>query len=294
MAGTENRWIATSSTDWSVGANWSRGAPPVDDDDVIVGADVADILSGFPDNDAAPAVNSFHRHKNSTSAIGTSASPMCLATVVAPDPVNPFDPTGKVIVEGLSSFYYINGSGGGGGQTTDLLYVDAASSATIAEVDGAINSLLLLKGRITGLTNLGVGTINIGSRENPATDVHFTRETTLSTVRILQYGGTVINTGSAWTAALYISGGTFEHGANAGNLAEILQGGGSVTHNAQENVSKAYILAGILDMSLDPREKTISTLWVFPGAVFKPNAHITITEGGSVFPITPIAPGAGF
>lgn len=289
MAGTENRWTSTSSTDWGTGGNWSRAAPPVDDDDVVVGIDVADILGGFPNDAAAPAVNSFHRHKNSTSTIGSSGTPMRLATVTATSPINSLDPTGKVIVQGSGDFFYINGVGGAA-QTTDKMYIDTAAHDTAVEVDGAISRFHLLKGRVVGLANFQAASIAVGFRINPNTDAHLTLQGSLIIAGVSQSAGTIINTGSATITDLGISGGTFDHGTNAGILNDLRQTAGLLIHRAATDTALAFLQGGICDYSQDPREKAITFLQVFPGAAFLPNAHITISQGGSIFPLTPIIP----
>lgn len=292
-AGDENRWTSTSSTDWGTGANWSLTTPPVDDENVVVGADVADILGGFASDAAAPAVRSFHRHKNSTSVIGTSDDPLVLATQAATNPVNPFDPTGKVIVEGPGGFFYINGAGGAA-QTTDLLYIDTDTQDTAIEVDGAIDRLHCIKGRITGLSNFDPATVLVAHRTQPATDVHLTLQGSAGIAFLQQQGGTVINTGAATVSVLLVAGGTFDHGKNAGILSTILQTAGTITHRAATTVVSATVTGGTLDCSQDERAKTILLLAVFPGATFLQNAYVTIEEGGSVFPLTPIIPGSLF
>lgn len=293
MPPVQNRWISTSSTDWGTGANWERAAPPVDDDDVVVGADVADILGGFPDDANAPAVNSFHRHHNSTSVIGSSGTPMCLATVAATLPINSLDPTGKVIVQGPGGFFYVNGVGGAA-QTTDLMFIDTDTQDIAIEVNGAIDRLNLLKGRVTALSGFDPTSVVVASRTQPTSDAHLTLQGSASIGVLSQQGGTVINTGSATFPFLNVASGTFDHGANAGSIQIIVQAGGTIIHRAATQTTAAWVLGGTLDMSQDPREKTILLLQVLPGAKFLPNAHIRIEEGGSVYPFTPIAPGAGF
>lgn len=288
----ENRWISTDTTIWGPGGgNWSLGHKPLAGEDVVVGPDTADILSGFDEDNAAVAVNSFHRHKLYTGNIGTSSDPLVLATLATTDPVNSLDPKGKVIVQGPGAFYYTNGTGASGTQTTDTVYIDTDEQSTAIEVDGEISHLNLLKGRVTALSNFDPGTIIVAYRTNPATDVHLTLQGSAAIGAILQQGGKVINTGSANVIMLDVANGTFDHGASAGATSAITQSGGTIIHRAATSVGLAKIVGGTLDMSQDPREKTISLLFVFPGATFLPNAHITISQGGTVFPFTPIKPG---
>lgn len=293
-AGDENRWISTSSTDYATVGNWSQNSLPVDDENIVVGSEAtADILDNMPSDAAAVAVRSFHRHKDSTINIGTSDSPLAMATQTATTPVDPFDPTGKVIVQGPGAFYYINGVGGAA-QETDLMYIDTDTQDTAIEVDGAISRLNCIKGRITGLSNFDPATVVVAYRTNPATDVHLTLQGSAQIGAFLQQGGTVVNTGSATVALLDVANGTFNHGKNAGIVQAISQTGGTIVHLAATDLGLTKILGGTLDCSQDPRKKSIALLLVLPGAKFLPNAHITITEGGSIFPLTPIIPGAGF
>lgn len=287
----ENRWISTSSTVYSTGANWSLGAKPGASDDVVVGAGTADILEGFDANGQTFGVNSFHRHHNSTSQVGTSANPLRLATVSATSPLNPFDPAGKVIVQGPREFYYVNNSWA----STVGLYIDTDTQDIEIEVNGAIDGLYCLKGRITALSAAVLGLVDVGWRTSPATDVLLTIQAGPGEVFSLnQAGGTVINTGGAPVVDLAVSSGTFDHGENAGAITKLIQTGGLVIHRSAAATTNAFILGGTCDYSQDEREKTINLLRVYPGATFKQNPYVTIAAGGSVFPVTPIIPGAGF
>jgi hypothetical protein len=278
----ENRWISTGSTVYSVGVNWSLGAKPASGDDVVVGAGTADILTGFDVDGLTFDVRSFHRHPDYTGNIGSPGDPLVLATETADVPVDPSSSQGKVIVQGPGDFYYSNNSWGG----TDGLYVDADAQDAAIEANGFILRLYCLKGRIKVLSGAAVGSIEVGWRANPATDVHLTLQVPPGEVfSINQAGGTVINTGAAPVTFLAISGGTFDHGINGGQITSLVQTGGLMIHRSAASTTSASILGGTCDYSQDVRAKLINKLRVYPGATFKPNAHVTVNVGGSILPI---------
>lgn len=289
----ENRWISTSSTVYSVGANWSLGAKPAPNDDVVVGAGTASMLSGFDADGAAIAVRSFHRHPLYTGNTGTSGDPLVLATGGADAPYDTLSSAGKVIVQGPGEFYYVNGTGGIG-QTTNAIYIDTDTQDTAIELAGTIVNLFALKGRIVGLSTFGSTLMAIAYRNNPATDVHFTMQQTGGTFSMEQAGGTVINTGTAAIANLTLNNGTFDHGTNGGAITSLRQTGGLLIHRSAATTTQLFVHGGTADYSQDPRAKTISNLRLFPFAVFMPNAHTTITAGGELTPITVLSPGRSF
>lgn len=286
----ENIWTngATNGL-WNDGANWSLGTSPADGEDIVLnGTATASITGGFETDALAKIVRSFHRHPNYTGSVGTSGDPLVLATQARDDNQSPFSSKGKVIVQGPGGFYYVNGGSGTGEITADL-YIDTDTQDTAIEVNGAIDRLYLLKGRVTALSSYVPQIIDVGWRTNPATDVHLTLQHSQVT-SLFQSGGTVLNTGSASMTAVFISGGTFDHGVNTSGITQIVQTGGLVIHRSATTTGNVIVLGGVCDYSQDARAKTVTLLRVHPGAEFKQNANITITGGGTILPITDIVP----
>lgn len=293
----ENIWTdGVANGLWNDGDNWSLTTKPADGEDIVLnGTATGSITGGFEDFDSAdlPIVRSFHRHPNYTGSVGTSGDPLTLATVSRSNNQSPYSSQGKVIVQGPGGFYYKNGSHGTG-ETTAALYIDTDTQDAAVELTGAIDSLYCIKGRIVGLSGIALGVLDIGWRTNPATDVYMTMQSTAELWSVSQAGGTLINTGTIGLGTVFISGGTFDHGINGGAIGELKQTGGLVIHRSTATTTNLFVLGGVCDYSQDARAKTVTLLRVYPGAVFKQNANITITQGGSIEPLTPIAPGAGF
>lgn len=283
----QNLWTSTDSTVYSVPGNWSLNHKPEAGDDVVLREGTADILSGFDADGQAFGVRSFHRHPLYTGNVGTSGAPLVLTTQAQDANQSPFSSKGKVIVQGPGEFYYSNNSWG----ATAALYVDTDTQDTAIELNGAIDALYCLKGRIICLSGIALGFLDIGWRTNPATDVHCTMQSTVEVWSFNQSGGELINTGTVAIVNGRISSGLFDHGPNGGTISTLIQSGGTVIHRSAAITSNLSILAGVCDYSQDPRAKTVSQLRVHPGAVWKQNANITITRGGTIEPITDIAPG---
>lgn len=281
----ENRWISTSSTVYSTGANWSLGAKPGAGDDVVVGAGTADILSGFDANGQTFGVRSFHRHRDYTGNIGTSAAPLVLATEAPDIPMNPQSSKGKVIVRGPGEFYYASNTW----STTAAMFIDTDTQDTAIEVNGVIDRFNCIKGRIVGLSNFVPGTVRVAYRTNPASDVHLTLQGSQA-MSLLQIGGEVLQTGTSSFGTLNIAAGKCQHGTSGGGITALTQTGGTFIHLATTTTIEAFILGGVCDYSQDVRAKTVTNLTAFPGAKFLQNANITVTNGGTVLPITDIEP----
>ena len=68
--------------------------------------------------------------------------------------------------------------------------------------------------------------------------------------------------------------------------------GGRVEYNGTGTLSLGIISSGILDMSQDSREKTISTLIVLPAGMFITHDDVTVTSYNDFRPLIPITQGS--
>ena len=293
MAGTENLWTnVTEDNQWDTDANWSRGAAPVDDDDVVLNATAqGSITGGFVAATGVDLIlNSFVRMPDYTGDVGTSGSPCRFATVNDTSPINPLDPTGKAIIQGPGKFFFETADGVGTNEDVDYMYVDTDNQSDVIELSGAIDNLHVIKGRVTGLAAFVPINVAVTYRDNPNSDAVLTLQNTASIGALFVNAGNAKNEGSGSTGPIYIAGGNYLHGKAAGSVTAIFLGGGTCVYNSAAPLASAVIQGGTLDMSKDGRAKTINFLLVATGGVYLDGPHVTITHGGSILPLTDIIP----
>lgn len=282
VANENNVWDNSDSDgDYSNLNNWSLGHVPLITENVIFNRTaVGSVITGFAQG--AVNLNSFTVHPGYTGDIGMSGSPLVISTVDDDTGV-----TGNVVHQGPGGFYLLAGANG-----IEFLYIDTDEQTTEIELDGVIDQLILIKGRIVALTSFDGASIWISYRNNPTSDVNFTLQSTAALADLILNGGTVLYDGTTTTSFLKMSGGRLIQGINGGSFSQLIQTGGYIEYNGTGTINIAAVLGGTLDLSQDGRPKTITLLSVFPGAKFIPNANTTITNNtqGSILPIVPIIP----
>ena len=277
-------WVGNDTPgDLSVAANWSPAAVIADDDDVVFNAtsNQSDITAGL-DSHSGIEVESLHVHPTFTGKMGTSGSPLKLATTAS----------GRIIYQGNAGFFYENKRPVA--EQTYRLFIDTDNLDDVVEISGVIDDVVVIKGRVTGLVGWSGNELHVSFRNNPFNDAQFTLESSGGIPTVYQNGGIVTHTG-ATVLALNISSGVFTQSTAAGGMPNVTQTGGTVVYKSGTSMTTLRLLGGIFDMSQDGRAKTISNLSVAPGAIFRPNANTTIGSGslntnGSILPITDTTP----
>ena len=269
---------------WDDNANWDPANTPVDGDDVVLNRTSSiSVTSGL--NQSGIDLNSLTVHSGYTGDIGASGGPLIINTALDDTGV-----IGNIIKQGPGAFYIEAGAGGTG--KIEFLYIDTDEQSTEIEIDGVINNVSLIKGRVAALAGFDGKFVWVSYRNNPTSDVHFTLQSTAALNDLVLNGGTILYDGTTITAIVKMSGGRIIQGINAGKFSGIIQSGGYIEYNGTGTISVATLLGGTLDLSQDGRPKTVSLLSVFPGAKFLPNANTTIVNNtqGSILPIVPIIP----
>jgi len=279
-----NIWLGADGN-WNNVANWSLGAVPVDTNDVIFNRTSSTSVTSNQDAPDGVDLNSLTVHPLYTGDIGTSAAPLIIDT--ASDPTGA---VGNIVKQGPGAFFIKAGPLGEG--NIEFLYIDTDEQAAEIEVDGVINNLIVIKGRVVALSNFDGTNIWVSYRNNPPADAHLTVESTIAITRCAMNGGTVLHNGTSTIANTYIAAGRVIQGLNAGGVGNLAMTGGLLEYNSTDVLVFAYVMGGTLDLSRDGRAKTITELVVFPGGKFLPNANTTITNNaqGSILPIVPIIP----
>ncbi len=287
-----NIWTNAAAPDqeWLTAGNWTLGVPVDDDDVVLNGTAVGSVAcTGGPSTATGAKLNSFTRMSQYTGDVGTSAAPLRFSTVDATsDPINPLDVTGKAIVAGPGKFYFENADGGAGDEV-DFMYIDTDNQSDVIELSGKIDNLTIIKGRVTALSGAVLANVFVTYRVNPNSDAVLTLENTALMASLGMNGGRVTKT-TGESLAVTVSAGKCVYGISAGQATKIIVDGGVLVWNAATILGDATVTGGVLDLSQDGREKIISRLEVFPGAVYLDGPNVTILEGGSILPLTDIIP----
>ncbi len=290
-----NIWTngAAPDQEWLTAGNWALAHAPLATEDVVLNGTATGSITcnGGPSTAAGVELNSFTRMAQYTGDVGTSAFPLRFSTVdatIPPAEINPLDAKGKAIIFGPGKFFFENADGGVGNEV-DYMYIDTDNQSDIIELTGQIDNLTLVKGRVTGLVGLDVDSLFVTYRTNPISDsVVLLQNTALMTA--LSIGGGKVTKTAGQVIFVTMLGGQYLHDSTAGQFSTLVLGGGKLTFNPAASIGFAGVLGGTLDMSQDGRDKTISLLLVQPGAVYLSGPHVTITNGGSILPLTDIIP----
>jgi hypothetical protein len=255
-----------ASNDWSVAGNWDGGVPLATENVIFDGErSTADVTAGL--DQSAVDIGSLIIHKNYTGKIGVDGS-------------TPLQISADKIVQMGGQLFVKDGTG-----TIDHIYVEVdrrSDGATTTEIDGdTVTRLTCIKGNIKVLTGIGtIANLEVSYRNSQASDVNLEYQATGDTItNLYMNGGTVDVIGTV--TSLFVEGGRYVHNQGAGGaVASMYITDGNVIYNDAATITLAVVMGGVLDLSQDTREKTITTLRVFPkGKAIVPSDTVTITNG---------------
>lgn len=246
-----NVWVGTATDqDWNTVANWSLGAVPVNNDDVVFNGEGADGNEDCTANcDPAIVLDSLTVGPDYIGTIGNPAAGLKLS------------PTS------IGNFYYE--------ATGDALcYMDTTITTAIIrntgtaadpfELDGVITDLVILRGDVDLVAGANVARLFVSYLRNRSTDVDLTipAGVFLNTVTV---NGSQTTTSSGM-GVLYIYGG--EVTLEAGDLGQLDIANGTLNYNADGNLYTlgiANIYGGALRATDDPLPKVITAMTVWTG-----------------------------
>jgi hypothetical protein len=286
----QKTWIGTNSGNvgtWSVAANWQDAggttstAIPATGDDVFIENSSQDISSGLAQSGVT--LSSLNIAQSYTGKVGTTSAYLAISATTTN--------IGLQADGGTSQ-----GSGRikldfGSNQTTCNVFNTGASPAdtnmqcVIVKGTHASNALYVTRG-IVGVATATSGeaatmaTVDVGSSSAGGGNVVLGAGCTLTTVNV--GAGTLTNMGAAGTT-LNVNGSNATYSCfGSGAHTTINCDAGQVKYQSSGTITTANI-TGTLDLTADPRGKTITTLHVYKGATLKlfngtPLAH-TLTNG---------------
>lgn len=193
---------------------------------------------------------------------------------------NPFIASAtEVLYEGTKGFHYKDG-----GSETDLLTVNARSLTKCTlqgNAGGAkITEVRIAAGQVDAL-NLDATTVYISQVDGATTVAHWNISSGTITNLRMNRGELILEV----SATLVFMGGGVARLTRAGDgtVSTLNLLGGHWIYNSNGTLNNAYILGGFLDYSQDERAKTISNLWVWPGAKASIPDWVTVTAGGHIY-----------
>lgn len=251
-----------NASDWSTAANWSSGSKPIDDDDAIVpntlGANVT--MSG---DETGIDLDLLKVQRGFTKTFGTSAAPLQFAADL-------------IKVFGSSGFYFECSDTGTPNQTTDEIRLQMPDANTPVELGtdsaatlGDFARIICQRGLITLKGNISftaTAQVEVGYMNDPAGDVRLIIASGADTLPNLRMNGGKVKSDGPITTA-HVCGGTLTQDTAAVTTAYVYRGG-RLELNGSGTVATTVIVyaGGWLDLLKTSFQKTITTLYLFPGA----------------------------
>jgi hypothetical protein len=282
-------WTGATSTDPSVTTNWSTGAVPVTGDTVYIEANPSGTDVNIAASSALSGVTlaALYISASYRGTIGTAASPPTYLQICA-----------TLLVIGYGS-----------GQGSPFIALNLGSVQTLALIESSASSsslstagpICLIGTHASNVLNITGGTVSVAAN---ATEV--------ATFATINNGGnlllgvgctltTINNFGGKLTTQSAVTTMNVTAGAVttlAGAVTTITASGGSLTINSTGTITTLNIEGATVDMTGDPRSKTITTVNGYAGSLNLNNGvknSITLTNGiatfgaPGVFTVTPWA-----
>ena len=279
-------WIGTTTAgDWSVAANWSGAAVPVDGDDVYLENSAVSVTAGL--DQSAIALASLTIAQSYTGSIGTAAAYLQIGSVLTNigqyfgisrpvgSPMIKLDLNDDVPTAGTINVYDSGSSSDSNVPTIRLLVNHATTVLNVYKGSVGVAP-------ITGETST-IGYINVSYTTNVASDANVYVGSGVTLAALECFGGkTILNCASLsatiWAGTLTTNG--------TGAIGTINVWGGTVTSNSSGTITAANIKSpGFLDMTKSVTSRTITTLKRDNGGKFSYEiGDVTLTNG-----IAPIA-----
>lgn len=280
--------VSAGPNDWSTAANWSGGAVPVNDDDIIVENSDVSIFYGL--NQTGITADSLTIEQDFTGVLGLPRNNAAgyaeyrnQYLVIDPDAIT---------------------IGGGEGVGSGRIKIDTEAVQTVLTIlnfgealeDGlgaivwkgthASNAISITKGNLSiapfGAEVATVLTLKIGYHDNPDGDAVVRSGSGVTLGTITKNGGqlTCDNTTAAITALTQTAGETTIHGVtNAVTALNVY--GGRVYYSTAGTLTAVVVTAGaVLDFSRDMRAKTVTAIQVYGlDTISDPAAIVTWSSG---------------
>ena len=247
------RWLGTSSTSWSTGANWSTGSAP-GASDIAVFSSTNDIVTGTP---PATSIAGLRVTEGFTGTIGTSSSPMNIAAT-------------EVVINCPNGAVYITG---------------ASTTMNVIACGGATPGLKLTNSTVSELRVSGVvGSIEFVGTGGPSAvymfDSPFATLTVPSTASnhqtIVMNSGTVV-TENGVTHGVTVEGGTLTINGDQ-TVNTITQSAGVVNYNSSGTLTTATVRGGTFSLAGNPSTAvTITNCKVHDGTLDERSGMANVT-----------------
>jgi len=259
MAGATCIWIGTTTAgDWSVAANWSGAAVPVDGDFVYLENSSQDVTAGLAQEGIALA--SLTIAQSYTGSIGTATAYLKIGSVLTNigqyfgisrpngSPMIKLDLNDTDTTAGTVNIYDSGRSSDPNVPTIRLLINEATTVVNSYKGDIGIAP-------ITGETST-VGTINVSYRTNASADadVFIGSGVTLTTLKAIG-GDTVLN--CAATTVTSTAGTLSTNGTGA--ITTLIVSGGTITLNSTGAITTVTGSGGTIDTTKSSSARTITT-----------------------------------
>lgn len=243
-----------NATDWSTAASWSSGSKPVSNDDAVVPNTLAANVTMAGDETAVD-LDLLVVHRGFVNTFGTSAAPLKFSADL-------------IKVFGSSGFYFT-----GTDVSTDEIRLQMPTNTTPVELGNAdtgdFTRIICQRGLITLKANIlfsASGMVEVGWMNDAVGDVRVILAAAADTLPNLRMNGGRVMSDAVITLA-HICGGTLTQDTVAVTTAYVYSGG-ILQLNGSGTVATTVVVydGGTLDLLQTALQKTITTLYLFPGA----------------------------
>jgi len=272
--------------DWSVAANWSGGAVPVNSDDVIIENSSVDILYGFAQS--AVTLTSLSVMASYTGKIGLPALNGTVGSTTSY-----FEYRSTYLAIGATTINIGLGPGQGSGR----IKINTGSVQTLVNVyqtgqpaETGVESFLFIGTHASNAVNVNRGsvgiavlsgevatvlTLNVGYLVDVLGDAKVRCGLGVTLGTVVKAGGN-LETRCAFTTGTQ-TGGTWTHGAGAVTTLNV--DSGTLNYDSTGTCTTANVAKGTLTFARDMRSKTVTTCNLFSGAtLLDPNRIVTFTN----------------
>jgi len=243
-----------NATDWSTAENWSSGAIPVSTDDTVVPNTLAANVTMSGD-ESAVALDLLHVHRGFTNTFGTSASPLQFSSEFT-----------KVFG---SSGFYMEGTD----VTSEEIRLQMPANNTPVELGNAdagdFTRIICNRGLVTLKANIlfsAAGMVEVGWMTDRNGDVRVVLAAGADTLPNLRMNGGRMTSDAIITLA-HLCAGTLTQDTAAITTVYVYDGA-RLELNGSGTVATTVVVygGGTLDLLQTALQKTVTTLYLFPGA----------------------------
>lgn len=257
-------WQSSGSQDYASGPNWSGAAAPgaVNDEAFFPSGNAVSCTVSM--NQTGDLLDLLYTDVGYSGSLGGVGNPLIISAT-------------KAWFRGSGAVYFRSDA------TTALCIVDMASPSTVVDISGVgttITTLIILRGTVTISSTVIVTNLFVGYHSNQQSDVNLTIGSSVGTIAKYKQNGGYVDSSNTTTTVGLIDEGTCKK--TLGTFTTLDMRGGFCRYDSTTTQATLNGLGGVFDLTQSPGQKTITTLYRYPGFTLRrvtdANVHIVATD----------------